>query len=496
LWKLTPAQLANTVNALLPGSTLSVEALENTIPHGGHGFSNVAERLVLSAPHVKELTKLADEFAEHTVSERVGFASCLEAGEADALCVTSFLEDFLPRAFRRPIEPAETVRYAEFFEQESESASALDAFRQVVRGVFLSPNFQFRTELGQAVAGTFQMTPHERAAVLSYSVSDGPPDAALQAAADDGALATREQVAEQVRRLTSAPESAAGVTRFLREHFGVREVLSADKDANLFPEWGPELVGELAEESDAFFEEVLWRDEARLSTLLTADYSMVSDTLAPLYGLDARGSQGLERVLLPSGQRSGILSQSAFLAPLGGFEEADITRRGHFVRAVLMCQELPPPPANVPPIPEAEGLSRRERLATIHTEDPVCEACHALMDPIGYAFENYDAIGRWRTTEVVDEVTIAVNASGTIVGTSRGDVPVQNVVELGQTLAELPEVQACFVERLAEYLAGGGHQSDGCRVERAVEVFESTNGAILEGVVTLLSDEEYYLRAE
>ncbi|MDZ7923411.1 MAG: DUF1592 domain-containing protein [Marinagarivorans sp.] len=476
----------------MPSSNLSFNSLAATISRPDGGFSNLASQKVASSPHVKELVALADNFAAELVLRRGSFHSCLSGNSFDKPCVTAFLNDFLTRAFRRPADAELVNHFASFFAEQARQGESLDAFRQTMRVVFLSPKFLFRTELGPVNPGIGGMDPYDRASALSYTLYDGPPDQLLMQAAQSGELNTTSQLSSHVRRLLSSSNTGSGIVEFLGEYFGTNEVVKKDIDEVIYPEWTPVLAQGFLDSAKAFYEEIMFRDDASLSTLLTADYAMVNNTIAPYYGVSPTGGNNYVKRTLPSGQRTGILSQTAFLMPISGFSVPDITIRGHYIREHIMCVDMPEPPANVPDLPQNTGLSRRERLATIHAANDVCWACHELMDPIGYAFENYDNIGRWRLTELFEGKKLPLDSTGTIAKSSMGDINVANSVELGKTLAVLPEVQECFVGGIADYLAGGhDDEVDACRVDRANSAF---SGDIADVIVQLLSDENYYLR--
>lgn len=493
IWRLTPKQLENTVKSILPNSDLSFGALINTLT-AAKGFSNDADSRVASTPHVKELVELAEAFTEQVVSQRNAFSACLNGGDFDKACVSSFLSDFLTIAFRRPSDQTLVNHYADFFAQERATGTSLDAFKQTVRMVFLSPRFVFRTEMGPSEPGVATMDQYDRASALSYILSDSPPDDDLLRAAEAGALSTSTQLTAHIQRLLSSPDTAPGIVQFLSEFFGTEQVTQSDIDDVAYPDWNAELAQEFLGSARAFYEEVIFNDDGHLNTLFTSDYAMVNNTVAPFYGLQPTGSNEYVKRTMPNGQRSGIFTQSAYLVPVSGFSEPDITIRGNHIRSHIMCDTLPAP-AEIPPLPVAENLSRRERLETIHQANDLCWSCHKFMDPLGYPFEFYDNLGRWRgaTETLANGVVKPLRSSGNILRKESGElIDVADAIELTHALVDLPEVKSCFVENMAGYLAGGKNEEiDGCRVDQAASSF---SGDINELVIRLLADESYYLR--
>ena len=182
----------------------------------------------------------------------------------------------------------------------------------------------------------------------------------------------------------------------------------------MFPEWKDTLAAYLSSESDAFLQQVLWGEDAKLSTLLTADFSMLNGPLASYYGVTAAGPAGtFSKVKHKDGQRTGILTQAGHLSALAKNNDTDPVARGRFVREALLCQPLPPPPGNLAPVPPPPDCKTtgRDRLAE-HSKDATCAGCHTLMDPLGLAFETYDGIGRFRTMDVGK----TIDASGKLTG--------------------------------------------------------------------------------
>jgi hypothetical protein len=255
LHKLTGRQYARTVAALLPGASVDVEAFEATLPPADEGFSNDALRQSLPEPHVAHLFQTALGLADRALEPNAKAIPC-PAASADHACVRALLEGFGSRVFRRPLTPAEIDRYVAAFDANPGTSAAV-RLRSLLAALFLSPHFLFRSELGDPATGV--LTGHERASLLSYVLTDGPPDEALAEAAATGALATREGLASQVGRLLGAPATATGVALFFREHLGTDVVLAVTKDAKAFPSWSPRLAADLAAEADLFVEEAIWR---------------------------------------------------------------------------------------------------------------------------------------------------------------------------------------------------------------------------------------------
>jgi hypothetical protein len=486
LWKLTPSQYSATIRALVPSMPDAGRDLVKTLQKEEGGFLGEPSRQDLSPPHVEQLYDVAEAVATEVVKPTGPLASCL--GGTDAACVRTFIQTFGSGAFRRPLEPDEVTRFVAFFDKEAAALDRRFALKQVVRAVLLSPEFLYRSELGAPGKGDrFELTPYERASVLSYVLLDGPPDAELMEAARMGALGTRAQLEAQARRLLADRRQARGVATFFRELLSVDNVIGVSKDAKRFPAWNEALMSALAAEPVAFVEEVLWGEKAGFPALFSAGFTVGGKELATLYGSAVDGG----RIKHGAGQRAGILTQAGLMATLAGEQDTDAILRGRFVRERFLCEELPPPPPTVNAVPpKADGvLTQRERLAR-HSADPTCAGCHRLMDPVGFLFEHYDAIGRYRS----DELGKPVDATG-FLASAAGDTRFENAVALGRHLGTLDAAQRCFVERLDSYVHGEPHdEAESCRARSLLARFKRTGGDILDAFLAAITDHDFVTR--
>jgi hypothetical protein len=489
LWKLSPEQYGRTVEAAFGADVQLGVRLHRTLADTPSGFGNSAEALTMTGPHVEQLYGNAA-----AVATRVAATFTCPAG-GDPGCARKAIADLGRRAFRRPLAPDEQERYEAFFTRMSAGREPVVAFHYVVTAMLLAPQFLYRTELGaDAAAARITLTPYERASALSYLIANGPPDAELSAAADSGRLANGAEVIAQAKRLLARPESSEGVAQFFREYIGFAEVAQAQKDGNLFGFFNTGVKAALERETRLFIEHVLWRDDGRLPTLLTADWSVLSKDLAGIYGVTIPGKDApFAKMALPAGQRSGLLTHASLLAQLGTFTDSDPVQRGRFVRGVLMCEEPPPPPPNVNAAfpPPNKMLTTRERIVR-HSQDPTCSPCHKLLDPIGFAFESLDAVGRHRATEAGKPV----DTRGLVVGLDGADVPVANVGELGRALAGSRAVRRCVTTRLYEYAVGrAGAAADACAIDALARRMDDSGGDLRAVVLDLVASEAFSTRA-
>lgn len=494
VWKLTPDQYTRTAQALLgTGIGRPGDELAATLPTRPIGFSNDATALELSEPHVAQLLATARRLAGAAAADAKVFP-CQGARATEAACVRTFVEAFGARAFRRPLAPAEVQAFVGLFDKTAAQVDAAAAARQVLTAIFMSPSFLFRTELGvegTAAGKPFTLTPFEKASALSYFLTDGPPDAALFEAARMNALETPAQLETHARRLLAGAATAPGVLKYLNEHFDTQQVRRAQKDAKAYPDWKSDLGNDLARESELFLQQVLWREDGKLSTLLTAPFSMLNPRLGAFYGVPAGMGTEFQKLPLPE-HRVGLLMHGGIMASLARENDTDAVMRGKYVRELILCQHPPPPPPDVNAVPPPVDGKRtqRERL-TQHSADPTCSGCHSLLDPLGLAFETFDGIGKHRTMDVGKPI----DTSGTLTAAEPEGARWTTPVELAGLLARSPTASACFVAKTFEYAHGrASADTDACALAALTRRFEGTGGGIVDLLVGVVSHDSFYTR--
>jgi hypothetical protein len=314
----------------------------------------------------------------------------------------------------------------------------------IVRAMLQAPRFLYRAEPGtleRVGPHAVKLSGYETATRLSYAVWNTMPDARLTAAAASGALATKDGVAGELAWMLLDPRGAKAVRRFLEGWIHLSSVETVVKDKQLFPDWANSAFRiTLRTQAQTFFDEVLGPARGNLSSLFTLDRT--------------------------DGSGQGVLTLPALLGILATATESSPIYRGKFVREQLLCQQLPSPPPNVPKPPDVPpGVSTREKFKQ-HEVDPACSGCHRLMDPIGFGFENYDAIGRYRT---IDNGA-PVDVSGEIMQTRDLDGKFTGIAELGQRLAMSGEVEECAVRQWFRFFLSRFEQdADACSVKRTVD---------------------------
>ena len=489
LRRMTRVEYNNTVRDLLGDDSKPADAFpadENLF-----GFASGAS----VSPLLAELyMNAAEDLAATAAGKLDTLLPCDPGALGEDACAREFVKPFGQRAFRRPLSATEVDELYALYDGEKQAGEPFaPSLELVITAVLQSPRFLYRVELGGV--GTKDETPltsFEVASRLSYFLWQTMPDEELFAAAEAGELESPEHVADQARRMLGDPRAQAGMRVFFDQWLHTRELSEVTKSETAYPEFGESLAASMQEETRRFVEDVIWNGDARLETLLTASYTFVNAELAAIYGVAAPAS-GWKKVDLDPSQRSGLLTHPSLMTVLSGSEQSSPVHRGTFVRENILCQMLPPPPENlvvVPPDPDP-NLTTRERYAQ-HTADPACAGCHQLIDPIGFGFEHYDAIGRYRTKDS----GFPVDASGEVTETESANGKFDGVPELAQQLVASTDVRECVARQWFRFALGRmDSEDDSCVLETVYDEFEKTGGDLRELVVSIVTSEAFRYRA-
>ncbi len=389
---------------------------------------------------VEQYRDSAEDLAEAAVNGQLDkLVGCTGAAQ-NAACADQFIQSFGRRVFRRPLTADEAARYHGLFDA-NQARGFGEGIRMVLQTLLQSPNFVYHLELAPAPPGV-GVTPlggYEVASRLSFALWNTLPDTELLDAASAGTLATRDGLRAQAERLLQSDRAKDALSSFHLQWLGLEGLLDRHKDAQLFPEFDDALKGALRDEATGFADFVVRRGDGRLQTLLSAPFTVASGGALALYGATAAPAADGTVQLNPA-QRAGLLTQGGFLAAHSHANQTSPVNRGLAVRKNLLCTELPDPPPNVnnnPPVPDPKATTR-QRFEQ-HRADPTCFGCHQLLDPIGVGFENYDAIGRYRS----DEQGLPIDANGELINAGSSSGPFSGAVELAKKLSTSPEVRAC-----------------------------------------------------
>jgi hypothetical protein len=485
--RLTRGQYNDTVHDLLddtsaPGNRFPEEEV-------ALGFTNNADSQSVSVVLIEQYESAAIDLATTAVTGNLpALLGCDPAAQGEDACVRAFLPRFGLRAYRRPLEQAEVDRLVGFYATSKQAWDFKTAVQLTLQAMLQSPHFLYRVEIPTAEAIS-RPSGYEMASRLSYLFWSSMPDAALLEAAGAHQLETPEAILAQAQRLLKDPRANQPVSTFFAEWLELDKLGRAEKDATLFPQFTPTVRALLRKETELFVSDLVFNG-GNVKTLLVADYSWLNKDLATYYGVRGPSTATFEKVKLSAEQRAGILTHGSVMASHAKSNQTSPVARGVFVREKLLCSSPPPPPPNikisVPPVDPT--LSTRDRFAQ-HRTDPACSGCHALMEPIGFGFEHYDPVGRWRETEgaiAIDdrgEVVRAGDATGTFEG-ARG---------LATRLSQSVEVEHCVVRQLFRYSSGRGESdNDLCTLAKLNQAF-AQSGADFKSLLTALTQTDAFL---
>ncbi len=507
--RLTHRQYNNTVRDLLGDQTHPA----NQFPSEdyAHGFKNQAQAQSIPPLLAEAYGAAAEKLARNSFrgGDRNGVVPCRPASVEDSECRGRFVRQFGLRTFRRPLSGVETTQYSRLFAQEAKRTSDfLQGARIVVEAMLQSPSFLFVAEAGPRD----EQYPYAMASRLSFFLWDTTPDADLLAQAAAGKLNTREQVEVVARRMLSDPRARTSMEEFLAQWLRFDRVLTTIRDRRIYRDFNAELAAAMTEETRRLFSHLVWGDE-NFMEFFTAKFGFVSSDLAELYGFPAPEEE-FARVDFPADTgRAGVLGQAMFQTVTSKPSDTSVTERGLFIRDHFLCQSVPPPPpglnTTLPPVSDEKPMTNRERL-NMHITNPACASCHRLIDPIGFGFEQYDAIGRFRekhlltifptrdekmkglkTEETKYELPIDVSAEVAGIADSSFSSP----RELGRVLAENAVCQRCVVKQLFRYAMGRSETpADRATIEQAFERFRDSQFRFRELIISIVTSKPFLRR--
>ena len=352
----------------------------------------------------------------------------------------------MKQAFRRPVSKSDLTKPMGFFRDGTRTAGFEAGIERALTSILVSPEFLFRVEKEpvQEPPGTaYHISGLELAVRLSFFIWSSLPDEELLDLAIRGELRDSDVLETQVRRMLSDPRSNSLVNNFASQWLHLRNLDSVTPDLRLYPDFDDNLRQAFRKETELFVESI-FREDRSVLNLLKADYTFLNERLARHYGIPGVFGSRFRRVALdPKHKRGGLLRQGSILTVTSYATRTSPVIRGNWMLDNIIGTPSPPPPPNVPALEENKvdaTLSMRDRLAE-HRANPACASCHDLMDPIGFALENFDAVGRWREFEN----GVAIDVSG---GLPDGSV-FAGVENLEKGLLERPEL---FVRTLSEKL--------------------------------------------
>jgi hypothetical protein len=498
---LTRLQYDNTVRDLL-GADLVVGSRNFPEENLLLGFGNNADAHRASLLLTERHLAAAVDLAAAAVARGVDQLLPCTAGDRSEACVSSFISQFGYKAFRRPLQEAESAPLLELWRSANTAWGFDKALELVIETLLQSPQMLYRTESLQAEAGTPEgaqpglsrpLDAYQIASRLSYLLWNTLPDPELFGLADSGALLEVETVREQARRMIEDERARVTVADFYQQWLGMSAFAGLTRNP---PEGAAEGVSTDAfnaswQESLARFVQDSFWEGGNVATLLSSKKVFVDSSLAGLYGFEAP----TEFTVVEDENRAGILTQPGLMALLAHADQSAPVQRGKFVREQLLCKPLPPPPPDVdttPPDPDPSATTR-ERFKE-HSANQRCASCHRLLEGVGFGLEEYDQLGRFRT----EEYGLLVDASGQLLesGDASVDGDFNGARELADKLASSAQVEGCLAAQWFRYGMGRGEQTeDVCSLGQIKADFAAAGGDFRELLISMATSDVFRFRA-
>jgi mono/diheme cytochrome c family protein len=389
-----------------------------------------------------------------TPSRRRIFACRPSASVTEAACSRRIITTLARRAYRRPVTAADVQPLVEFYNRGRQSGDFDAGIGLAIRRMLIDPAFLFRAEIdpsGLAPGSVARLSSIDLASRLSFFLWSSIPDDRLLAAGIDGTLNDPAVLERQVRRMLLDPKAAALGANFAGQWLFLRNLQQSRPDTQEFPDFDDSLRQGFRQETEMLFQNIQ-REDRSVMELLTADYTFVNERLARHYGIPGVYGSQFRRVAVTDEARKGLLGHGSILTVTSMPNRTSPVRRGKWILENLLGSPPPPPPPNVPPLKEQGASDKpktmREQMEE-HRANPVCANCHRLMDPLGFAMENFNGVGAWRTKDG----PTPIDASSQLADGTK----VTGVVTLRQALTHRPErFVGTMTEKLMTYALGRG----------------------------------------
>ena len=435
----------------------------------------------------------ASQEAGETASRRKLFVCYPKNPGEETACAERIVSAFARRAYRRPVVAADWAKPLKFYHEAKEAGGFEAGIGSALSAVLVSPEFLFRIERDPADVApetTYPISDVELASRLSFFLWSSIPDEELLGIAQRGELHRPKVLESQVRRMLADPRSISLVENFAAQWLHLRNLESFTPDLRLFPDFDDNLRDAFRRETELHFEALL-REDRTVLDLIKTDHTFLNERLAKHYGIPNVYGSRFRRVALDSeSRRGGLLRQGSVLTVTSYATRTSPVIRGHWLLGNLLGTPPPPPPANIPNLKEntvSETLPMRARLSA-HRANAACASCHDLMDPVGFALENFDAIGRWRLTEN----GLPIDASGGLPDGSRFN----GVTGLEDALLKHPELfVGTLTEKLLTFALGRGmSENDAPAVRRIVRDAQRDGNHFSSIVLGIVKSSPFTLR--
>lgn len=488
---LTRVEYDNTVRDLLGTTARPARDLFPREPVV-QSLDNDATVARVTGEHVARYLEASEALAADTVANRRGLV--VPCATEDLACGEQFIATTGMRAFRRPLSTEERANLNTLFSATLGADGFAGAVELTLQAMLQSPQFLYRDEQALAPVPMPKVTlgAWEVASRLSYFLWATAPDAELLDAAANGVLDTREGVHAQAVRMLADPRAMDGLMRLFSLWLMLDAVEGTEKTPAAYPEFTPALAKAWRTSLELFVRDVLEK-QGTLAGLLSSNALFTNDAMG-MYG-PAAPSAAFVRNEMAGTVRGGLLTQPGFLAFKSLPDMSSPVRRGIFVLDKLMCEPPPPPPAgaNITPPSPSTSETTRQRFSQ-HSTDPACAGCHQFIDPVGFTFEHYDGLGRWRDTENGHPIDasggVLVSRESTLVG------PAADVIELSQRLAQSRRVHDCVAKEFYRFALGRPlNAADTCTVTQVGDRFMGSGGDFKALMLAIVDSDAFVTNA-
>jgi hypothetical protein len=446
LFRLTRNQLDATTQSLLPAQYTATVA--ETMPRDPLQTNyEYAENLSFNPANFTPYVDWIDKLAGGVRTQPASVIDCAALSNS-ASCLEQQAQRFVLKAFRGVVDQADLARYSLFYQSSVTEVGMADATADLVALTLTSPHYVFRDEVARGA-----LSPAQQLQSITYTLADAPPEAlGLSSANASASLGTPAALQGTVEQVLRTPAARDKLLRFFLAWLEVKEPAEFVIASDVFPEFTPAVATAAVAETRAFLNQQLSAATPKLTAITQSTQSFVSDALAAIYGLPRGSATG--PVNLDPAQRLGIFTQPAVIASHSGPTTTRLVKRGVFFTRKLMCLPLgqPPPGVNTT-LPVTAGASERQRVEQA-TSSAQCQGCHAVINPFGFMQENYDAIGRWRTTDQGQPV----DASMKFDLLDEGPLATSSPITAFKTLTSSLRFQQCFARQLFRFYMGREEQ--------------------------------------
>ncbi len=498
LVRLTHAQYDNTVRDLL-GVTVTPSAAFQKDPTF-QGFNNNALGLNIADRLGRDYRRSAEDLGLQVVANAASKAKVVPCTGSTDDCARSFIATFGRRAYRRPLTQAEKDAFFVLFKKGDSVMEGTDPFNKgvelVVETMLQTPEFLYRVELAESAPmnGLIPLTSWEIASRLSYMLWNTTPDPVMLDLAEANKLSTPEEIKAQALKMLDDARATKIVDDFHYQWLDLDKYNNLSRDPTLFPNFSAALSPMMQQETLRFISYAVFDQKAPFATLFTAPYTFVNKELAALYKLTGSyTTAAYTKVDLDPKERSGLLTQTGFLASHAYMRTDSPIHRGVFMIRRVLCLPLGDPPGNanlnLPPL-MGDIKTTRQQVAN-HTSPAGCSGCHSRINGMGFAFENYDAVGQYRTMDNGE----AVDASGTITlgGKSQSFA---NAIEFAKIVSESDEARGCYARNWMRYAYQRADAAeDECDIDAMTTKLASASYSIKEMIGDLTQNNSFRYRS-